>query len=56
MIPWDADVREVYPFELKGKTIEEVYNTAANVMVIVFTDGTKVRVWANASEIEIKKG
>lgn len=50
-----SDVRPVYPFELKGKTIEEAYFIQENKLMIVFTDGTKFCVWSGASEIEIKK-
>jgi hypothetical protein len=51
---------EIQPFEINGKTILDSYYTAANVLVIEFTDGTRIRFFAEETlleetELNIKK-
>ena len=55
MNPWGYDIKEVYPFELKDKTIVDAYYHGKNVLILVFSDGSKKRIVAEANEVFIKK-
>lgn len=55
MISVINDIQEVYPFQLNGKTIRDSYFTKDNILIIEFTDGTKVRIVGQGRDIQIKK-
>lgn len=51
----NPDPPGMFPFELKGKTIEDIYRISSRVMIIEFTDGTKVKITNYEGEIIINK-